>query len=50
MNRSTVGSSKSICPSSLGVRREGGEGVRLLDDELIVVATEQCITAQFERD
>ena len=47
---STVGSSRSIRPSSSGVRREGGEEVRLSVSEFIVIVTEQCTTAQFEKD
>ena len=39
-NRSTVGSSRSIWPSSSGVRRGGEEEVRLSAGEFIVVGTE----------
>ena len=49
VNCSTVGSSKSIRPSSSGVRREGEEGVRLSVDELIVIVTGRCTAAQFEK-
>ena len=42
---SMVGSSRSIHPSSSGVRREGGKEVQLSVSEFIVIVTEQCTTA-----
>ena len=48
-NRSTVGSSRSMRPSSSGVRRGGEEEVQLSAGKLIVIGTEQYTIAQFER-
>ena len=47
---SKVGSSRSICPSSLEVRSEEGEEAWLLVDVFIVIVIEECSTVQLEED